>query len=140
MKKIFYLLSFLFVLTTGSFAQEEDGDGGKISERMREYVQKRLGLSKSEAERFGPVFIEYFREMRKTNQQYRGDRLILQQKIVDLRIRYRDQFKPIIGEKRSNDVFVYEKDFVQKARNVQRERMMNQKGGKPNKRLNGPLQ
>jgi hypothetical protein len=107
MKKIFYILSFLSVISISSFAQ--DSDGGKLRQKMTEYVQQKLGLSKTEAERFGPVFLDYFKELRKTNQDYKGDRLVLQQKIVELRLKYRDQFKPIVGEKRSNDVFTYER-------------------------------
>ncbi|MER3464600.1 MAG: hypothetical protein C4329_09565, partial [Chitinophagaceae bacterium] len=102
MKKILSILSFLLLLTSSSFAQ--DDPGAKIRERMQEYLQQRLDLSKSEAERFGPVFLNYFNELRKTNQEFRGDPLVRQQKIVDLRLRYRDQFKNIMGEQKSNDV------------------------------------
>ena len=137
MKKLFYILSFLFALNIAGFAQEDDGDG-KIPQRMTEYIQKRLGLSRTEAERFSPVFLDYFKEVRRTHQQNKGDRLLLQQKVVDLRIRYRDQFKSIIGDKRSNDVFIYEKAFIDEVRNLQQERL---KGGdlRPNKRK-GQLQ
>ena len=142
MKKIIYTLSLLLALTLASSAQEENpkGNGEKIRERMREYLQERLGLSKSEAEHFGPVFLNYFNELRKTNQEYKGDRLILQQKIVDLRLRYRDQFKTIMGEKRSNDVFIYERDFVEEVRQLRNERLQNQNNDRPNKRLKGQLQ
>ncbi|MFN2438772.1 MAG: hypothetical protein ABR503_06195, partial [Chitinophagaceae bacterium] len=83
MKKILYIICFLLSFTVPSFAQEDEGNGEKVRERMREYLQRRLNLSKSEADRFGPIFLEYFKELRNTNQQYKGDRLILQQKIVD---------------------------------------------------------
>ena len=108
---------FVFTINGRSFAQEEQaGDVGTVRERMIEYIQQKLNLTKSEAERFGPVFIDYFRELRKTNHDYKSDRLVLQQKVAELRLRYRDQFKPIIGEKRSNDVFTHEREFIQKAK------------------------
>jgi hypothetical protein len=120
------------LMGTASYAQ----DGGvKVRERMQEYLQKRLNLSKSEADRFAPVFLEYFNELRKTNMQYRGDKLVLQQKIVDLRLRYREQFKPIMGEKRSNDVFVYEHDFVDEVKRIREERIQNRIENKPAKRF-----
>jgi len=109
MKKIFYTL-FLLLAFHGVFAQNDAGE--KVRERMTEYIQKRLDLSKSQADRFGPVFLNYFNDLRKTNQDAKGDPLVRQQKIVDLRLRYRDQFKGIIGEKKSNDVFNYERDFI----------------------------
>ena len=49
--------------------------------------------------------------------------IIRQQKIVDLRLRYRDEFKQIIGEKRSNDVFDHQRDFIRGMKQVQQERL-----------------
>lgn len=125
MKKILHILFFLFI-GTAAIAQDDEGrNGEKIRERMSEYIQKKLNLSASEAAKFTPVFLNYFNELRQTNQSYKGDRLVLQQKIVDLRIRYRDQFKPIMGEKRSNEVFKYEHDFVNEVKQLRQERMQN---------------
>jgi hypothetical protein len=132
MKKFLYILT-LVLLGTGAFAQ--DGNGAKVRERMQEYLQKRLNLSRSEADRFAPVFLTYFNELRQTNQQFRGDRLVLQQKIVDLRLRYREQFKPIMGEKRSNDVFVYEHDFINEVKQLREERLQNRLDNQPGKRF-----
>ena len=133
MKRILYILGFLIFTTTSSIAQDDEGQGSKIRERMTEYIQKRLSLSKAEAERFGPVFLDYFNELRKTNQEYKGDRLVLQQKIVELRLNYRNQFKTIVGERKSNDVFVYEREFINEIKSIRNERSQN-KGGR-NKRF-----
>ena len=141
MKKIFYIFIFLFALSGNSFGQDEQTEDGatKIRERMVEYIQEKLGLSRAEAEKFSPVFINYFKELRKTNQEFKGDRLILQQKIAELRLRYRDQFKPILGEKRSNDVFTHEREFIQKLKEVRDDRLQNRKGGPANKRFKSLL-
>lgn len=133
MKRFLYTLLFLLSLN-GAFAQD-DGNADKVRERMTEYIQKRLDLSKSEAERFGPVFLAYFNDLRKTNQSYKGDQLVLQQKIVDLRLRYRDQFKGIVGDKRSNDVFTYERDFINEVKNNLKERLENGQDNRPEKRI-----
>jgi hypothetical protein len=134
MKRILYILSFLILTATTSIAQNDEGQGSKIRERMTEYIQKRLSLSKSEAEKFGPVFLDYFNQLRKTNQEYKGDRLVLQQKIVELRLNYRDQFKTIVGERKSNDVFVYERDFINEIKEIRNERSQNRKDDNRNKR------
>jgi hypothetical protein len=136
MKRILYAVLFFFTVHTTALAQD---DGGKVRDRMTEYIQKRLDLSKSEAERFSPVFINYFNELRKTNQDYKGDRLLLQQKVTDLRVRYRDQFKPIIGDKKSNDVFTYERAFIEEVKTIQQERQGGGADNRPNKRLKGQL-
>lgn len=136
MKRIIPILTLFLTLSTAAFAQDDAGNGAKIRERMQEYLQKRLNLSRSEAERFSPVFISYFNDLRQTNQQFRGDRLVLQQKIVDLRLRYREQFRPIMGDKRSNDVFVYEHHFLDELKRLREERMQNRLDkGNPRKRF-----
>ena len=140
MKKIIYILLFTFSISTISFAQDEQGDGGKVRERMIGFIQEKLGLSKGEAERFTPVFMNYFKELRRTNQDYKGRGLELQQKIVELRLRYRDQFKPIIGEKRSNDVFEQERIFIQKVKEERDLRLQNRQDGPANKRFKSLLQ
>src|SRR5688572_29965685 len=120
MKRLIHVLLFVFAIHP-VFAQEEQ-PGTRLREKMVEYIQTKLGLDKSEAERFQPVFENYFKELYSTNKQYRSDRLVLQQKVVELRLKYREQFKPIMGEKRSNDVFRHERDFVEKAKDVLKER------------------
>jgi hypothetical protein len=133
MKKFLHILGLLVLINTSSFAQDDEG-GSKVREQLTEYIQKRLGLSKGESERFSPVFLNYFNELRRTNQQFKGDRLILQQKIVELRINYRNQFKNIVGEKRSNDVFVYEREFIDTVKELRQDRR-ERRGGGPGKNL-----
>ncbi len=119
-----------------SFAQQDEQPGeGTIREKMVEYIQNKLGLSKVEAEKFQPVFIDYFRELKRTNREFKGQGLELQQKIIEVRLRFREQFKPIIGEKRSNDVFTHERDFVQTLKDIRKERLE----GRANKRNNFKL-
>jgi hypothetical protein len=123
MKK-WLLILFLFLLPGFSaLAQNEEPaqDGGKIQERMREYIQKNLGLSKNEAERFSPVFLRYLREFAQTHKQNRGDILIFKQKIIELRIRYRTEFRQIMDEQRANKVYHYEDEFRKKAADIIRE-------------------
>jgi len=115
MKKYFIILILTF---TGlvTYAQDEGGDkGSKIRDRMNEYIQDRLGLSKREAEKFSPVFLRYFQEFRQIRRENMSDNLVLKQKIIDLRIRYRSEFRQIMDEPRANKVFVYEDEFRRKA-------------------------
>lgn len=117
MKK-WLLILFLFLLPGfAAFSQEDDAphEGGKIAERMREYIQKNLGLSRNEAERFSPVFLRYFREFAQTHRENKGDRLVFQQKVIELRLRYRGEFRQIMDEQRANKVFQYEDKFRQEA-------------------------
>jgi hypothetical protein len=130
MKKYLLILT-LFVLTGVTvFAQDEENDrGGKLQERMREYIQKKLNLSKNEADRFSPVFLRYIGELRKTHRENIADRPVLQLKVAELRIRYRNEFRQILDEQRANKVYDYQRDFEQKVKgefmNRQREERIN---------------
>jgi hypothetical protein len=135
MKRLIYYLIFLLTISGSVAAQNEPGDGAKLREKMIQYVQQKLGLSKDEAARFEPVFINYLKDLRATNQLYKGDRLVLQDKVVELRLRYRDQFKPIIGDQRSNDVFTHERNFIKQVQEIRNERLQNREDGRSNKRF-----
>ena len=133
MKRILYILLFVF-LNSSSFAQDGHEDaGGRLREKMVGYIQNRLGLSKAEAEKFQPVFLDYLKDMRGTRQQFKSDHMLLQQKVAELRVHYRDQFKPIIGEFRSNEVFKHEREFVEQAKQELLERRENRMEGRANK-------
>lgn len=115
-------------------AQDDDNGNERIRDKMSQYIQERLNLSKTEAEKFSPVFLRYFREWKTTLRESKGEPVLLrQQKIVDLRLRYRDQFKEIIGEKRSNEVFDHQQRFIQGMRDLQRERLEKNGGERPRK-------
>ncbi|MBI3138060.1 MAG: hypothetical protein HYZ15_05715 [Sphingobacteriales bacterium] len=122
MKKLLLILSILLVTAHTVKAQDEDGDD-RIRDKMREYIQLRLKLNKDEADRFTPIFIRYFREWRNTLKENRSDRLILQQKVVELRIRYRGEFKEIIGERKSNEVYKQQDIFIHELKTLKQERM-----------------
>ena len=125
MKKLVIILSLFMLASVKLFAQEDDDNGNeKIRDKMSQYIQERLSLSRAEAEKFSPVFLRYFKDWRTTLRTTKQEPVIIrQQKIVDLRLRYRDEFKQIIGEKRSNEVFDHQRDFIRGMRQVQQERL-----------------
>ena len=134
MKK--WILIFSLIFFSGAvIAQNEDGqpEGSKIQERMREYVQNKLGLSRAEAERFSPIFLRYMREFKHTHQANKSDRLVLQQKIIELRLRYRGEFRQIMDEQKANRVYKIEDDFRQEVVRILKE---NKREHKPALRRN----
>lgn len=135
MKKLLYILLFVFAVQP-VFAQEEVQGEGKLRDKMIQYIQNKLNLSKTEAEKFQPIFINYLKELRQTNRESRSKgetRLDMQQKIVEIRVRYRDQLKPIIGEKRSNEVFEHEASFYKTVREEINDRRQERRGGRSNR-------
>ena len=135
MKKILLILSLICITGTGAFAQAADDSDESVRDKMSEYIQERLDLSKDEATKFKPVFLRYFKEWRKTIKENRGDKLVLQQKVVDLRLRYRNQFREIMGEQRSNKMFNHQETFIRELKAVRKERLQNN-GTRPLPRRN----
>ncbi len=124
MKRFLLIAVLFFFMDHSGFAQQNKDDAGsKIREKMTEYLQKRLRLSNAEADKFSPVFLKYFMEAKNAQRSFQNDPLIRQQKIIELRLHYRDEFRDIMGEKRSNDVFTFEREFVEKVKEIRNERL-----------------
>lgn len=123
MKKWFSILIIFLTLGFTADAQNEEPmqQEGKIQEMMREYIQNKLSLSRNEADRFTPVFVRYFREFAQTHREFKSDNLILKQKIIELRIRYRTEFRQVLDEQRANKVYVYEDEFRKRALEIIKE-------------------
>src|SRR6187455_611384 len=138
MKKLLLILTLALLAGFSSKAQGNEYD--KIRDKMREFIQKRLDLTRNEAERFTPVFIRYFHEWKQTLQETKGDILIRQQKIVDLRIRYRTEFRDIIGEKRSNAVYKQQDIFVREITELREEQIKARRSERPNKSFRNLIQ
>lgn len=129
MKHFLLIATFVFASCASLFAQDDNNDQGneKIKDKMNEYIQKRLDLSKDESAKFTPVFMRYFKEWRQTLKAYRGDKLQLQKQIVDLRLKYRTEFRGILGERRGDQVFNHQEQFIREIREIQHERNPNMK-------------
>ncbi len=127
MKK-YILVAFCF-LFSGSLllAQQDDEDEGidKVGDKMMEYISKQLDVSKEEAKKFSPSFRKYFQEWRKTIRDNRSDRLVLRQKVADLQVRYRNEFREILGENRGNQVFKHQNKFIADLNKVRNNRRGN---------------
>jgi hypothetical protein len=126
MKRIFIILGLTLYTSFSCFAQEDENDNGnndKIREKMSEFIQRRMGLSKMEADKFNPIFFRYFREWRTTLQVNRNDKQILQLRIAELRIRYRNEFRDIVGEKRCNQIYEHQEMFIKVLRDMRQEQI-----------------
>ena len=130
MKRFLLILSFLFVPGIVLIAQDDTDGNDKIRDKMNEYIQKRLSLTNDEARKFSPIFLQYFNEWRQTIRDNKGDKLVLQQKVVDLRLRYRTQFREIMGERKGNQVYTHQDNFIRELKDIRRDRL----GNRPTRR------
>ena len=135
MKRFLLILSLIFATSAPLFAQDDDdNENDKIQDKMSEYIQKRLDLTKEEANKFTPVFLRYFKEWRQTIRLNRGDKLVMQQKVIALRLQYRTQFREIMGERKGDQVFMHQERFIQELREIRKERLRNNPVGRPQRR------
>lgn len=124
MKRFLLILSLVLTTSVRLFAQEDDDEANeKIRDKMSEFIQKRLNVSKDEASKFTPVFLRYFKDWRQTLRTSKDlPALDRQSKIVDLRLRYRTEFRGVLGERRGDQVYVFQERFIQELRDLRRER------------------
>lgn len=126
MKKLLIILTVFFAAASNSFAQkDESAQEGKLKERCLQYVQNRLELTKPEIVKFRPIFFNYFREFAQIHRQYKGDKLVFRQKIIDLRLRYRDEFRQVLDIQKANKVYDFEDEFRKKALEIIKENRRN---------------
>ena len=123
MKKLLVILGLSFFTSTACFSQAADNDNDKIREKMSEFIQRRMGLSRAEAERFNPVFMRYFREWKTTIQANLNDRPMLQLRIAELRIRYRSEFRDIVGERRCNQIYDHQEVFMKELKQLRQDQL-----------------
>ena len=135
-----FLLILTLALLSAPALQAQDDENDRIRDKMREFIQKRLNLTRNEAERFTPVFVRYFREWRQTLREHKGDMLERQKRIVDLQIRYRPEFREIVGEKRSTEIFRQQVIFIDNLRKVREEQTRRGKDDRPDKRFRALLE
>jgi ribosomal protein L16 Arg81 hydroxylase len=116
-----YLIIVTLFIFTGFSAFSQDGEtqergGGKLQERMQEYIQKRLNLTRNEAERFSPVFVRYIVDLRRTSREFANDKIMKQSRVAELRVKYRNEFRQIFDEQRANKIYEYQREFEDKVR------------------------
>lgn len=115
MKKLCFLLAFVAV--TGLVkAQDTDHSSQKKQENIEAlkvaFLSKELVLTPDEAQKFWPLYDQYSKELKslKTDQT---DVLERDEKVLNLRKSYKDQFTKILGANRVNDMYKAEGKFHQ---------------------------
>jgi hypothetical protein len=112
MKKFILIITFAF----GSFCfvKAQDG-GGKKGEKIQAlkiaFITQKLGLSAEEAQRFWPVYNQYQGEMKSAFSDRGEDVIESDERVLNIRKKYRPEFVKILGESRMNTFFSAEKEF-----------------------------
>ncbi len=105
-KKILTVGWFLLVAHIG-FAQ----DGGRLEAYKIAFLTKKLNLSSEEAQKFWPVYNKYIDEIRQVRRENRKDEIELEEKIVNVRKKYKSEFGQALSADRVNQFFKFDKEF-----------------------------
>lgn len=122
MKK--YLLIVIILFGTFSFVSAQNGQRGeKIQALKIAFMTQKLQLTSAEAEKFWPVYNNYENEIKQLHSSGNSDVLENEEKLLDIRKKYKPSFERILGPQRLNDLYNAERDF----RNVLIKRLKEQR-------------
>ena len=118
MKKIYLLIAFAAI---ASFARAQEQP--PISQQKQQdiealkvaFISRELELTPAEAEKFWPVYNQYSKELKeiKLTSSENPDVLATDEKVLNLRKSYKDQFTKLLGAQRMNRMFGAEGRFRQ---------------------------
>lgn len=115
MKKLLIIWGLLTAISFSSLGQEGEkppADGGKLRALQIAYLTNKLNLRPEEAQRFWPVFNQYQDEIRKVRVQGRDlPEVDKEQKIVDIRKKYFEEFSKVLNKDRADRVFKADNEF-----------------------------
>lgn len=85
----------------------------KIQAMEMAFITKELNLSPNEAQKFWPIFNKYRNELKSVAVEGKkmSDNLEKQQRMLDLRKKYREDFSKVVNQDRANKVFEAEGEF-----------------------------
>jgi len=132
MKKI-YLLLVLVSITTFVKAQDEAVNTEKKQQGIEAlkvaFISRELDLTPDEAQKFWPVYNQYAKDLKNTIGRG-NDALDRDEKVLNLRKSYKDQFSNVLGQQRMNKMYNAEgrfRDLLIKSMRNQNQRPQNQR-------------
>ncbi len=131
-----FLLVIAILLASFSYTKAQPGNkqnrADKIQALKIAFITQKLEFTPDEAQRFWPVYNRYEAEMRQAMIDKRsGDVLENEEKVLNVKKRYRSDFIKVIGQPKTNNLFNAEKEF----RGVLMRHLKNKQGYKPNNSL-----
>ena len=131
------------ILLAGMFAvnaqaPQQPGDkGGKIEALRIAFITQQLSLTPAEAQKFWPIYNQFNADMKTLRQNFKMDansqltaelQLDLEQKKLDLKKKYKNQYEAAIGKDKVNQLYNLEKQFRDKLKEMRDQRQQNGNG------------
>jgi hypothetical protein len=125
--RIIGITALCLQLTLGSTAQQPQKVEMLESLRVA-YITKQLQLSPEEAQKFWPVYNNYQQDQRKLMKEHKdknGTELELEEKLLNLRKRYRNDFTRTISEEKFDRLMKAERNWGEMVRKEMQRRREN---------------
>ena len=134
MKKLYFLLAFISITGFASAQDEQPSEKkqANIEALKVAFITKELELTPDEAQKFWPVYNQYSKELKATRIA-NPDALERDEKILNIRKSYKEQFTKILGPQRVNNLYNAEAKFNQLLFRAMRKQ--NQMLNRPNRQL-----
>ena len=118
MNKLNIILIILLSISLNVVSQDEpERDAKKIQAMEVAYITRELNLTPEEAQKFWPVYNQYRQEVKGVvSDKSIADQLERQQRLLDIRKKYRTEFSRILTTDRGNRVYPAEDQFRQMLR------------------------
>jgi hypothetical protein len=116
MKRLFLFISFIIVCGLAKAQNEQPTEPQQKEQNIEAlkvaFISRELNLTPDEAEKFWPVYNQYSQELKLTVKD-NPDVLDRDEKVLNIRKRYKEQFIKIVGAGRTNNLFGAEGRFHQ---------------------------
>src|SRR5687768_10659356 len=125
MKKFYFIIAMILAFGFSSYAQNlRQGGRPETVEAIKiAYFTRKLNLTPEEAQKFWPVYNQYADELKQLRQQNRDlDEVDMEEKVVNLRKKYKDDFAKVLPGERVNQFYRVDKEFTMFLRNELQER------------------
>ena len=125
-KKISLTLLILINITYFCYSQPPVKRFEKAEAALVSYLTTELSLTSEESQKFFPIYKTYHEEIRSVRKEEKGDQIELEEKVLNIRKKYRDDFKKVLGsDERVTKLLVAEKNFRELLRKELMKRRMN---------------
>jgi len=106
----FFLGSFSFVKAQNDNKEDR---GEKIQALKIAFITQKLELTSDEAQKFWPVYNRYETDIRQVIRDNKtgGDAIDNEEKVLNVKKRYRSEFIKVIGQPKTNTLFNSEREF-----------------------------
>jgi len=92
-------------------AQKQGTRSEKVQALKIAFITQKLQLTSAQAEKFWPVYNQYDSEIKSLRTDNNEDVLENEEKLLNIRKKYKPTFEKILGPQKLNDLFNAERDF-----------------------------